>query len=358
MTDPVAIAALGALDQVISGIALPPPPPSLSHRLRVVPSAVRHRGLGGYAGEHPEPRGAVLARRVRAVLDVRVDGGAEQAAADHLQSVIRALLTQSAADLRGRGIERLALNDQAPPDPRGVQFELSFEYLHRPTSSEGRIDSLDLAFDLNRTPYRARYRFDLATRTLAGAPQPLSRFMAIDDAALNAGSPPGEWLFDVAGQCIVQNAATQGGPLDLSDPRKAGTQLLWRVGGAPLASSRFIASIEFDAISPDGVGIVFGRSGTARWHFLASQRHGYHQFGRFDGNAGWHTLGAVAAGFATGVRHTLTVTAFDHTVRASLDGAQTLDVHTELPVPAGELGFFTQGNAGARFHRVRLIELY
>lgn len=357
--DELAQAALTALDGAVNAIPLPAAPPGLSRQVRVLPDAIRPRGLGGYVGTHPSPRGAVHARLVNAVLDLRVSGGQDAAAGNHLNTVVRTLLAQSRADLRGQGIEHLALRPQADPDPRGAQFDLRFEYRHLPTASEGVIETLDVGLDTNVTPYRARYRFDLATRTLADAPQPLAQFAPANDTDLDPGAPPGAWGYDAAAQCIAQTAATRGGALTADDPRKAGAMLLWRIGGAPLALARFMAVVEFESASAQGVGVVFGRTGAnARWHFLASAAGGYRLFGRKTGAGAWSTLGAApGAGFATGVRQTLTLTIYDHTLRAALGDAPALEVRADAPVPAGEIGFFTHGNNAARFHRVRLIEL-
>lgn len=359
MADPVAMAALAALDSAVNGLGWPAPPAGLTRQLNLSPNGIRPRGVGGYVGEYADPRGAIRARLLDAILELRVSGGSDTAAGDYLRSLTGTLLTQHHGDLRAQGIERLRRRDEAGAGPRQARFDVRFEYRHLPVASEGLIETLDLGFDINLTPYRARYRFDLATRTLAGAPAPLADFAPVDDTDLNASSPPGTWSYSAPLACIVQTAATRGGALTLADDRKAGAQLLWRVGGAPLALARFIAVVEFESTSPDGIGLVFGRTGASdRWHFLASQRHGYHVFGRKAGGA-WSALGAPAsAGFALGVRHSLAITVYDQTLRAVLDGVQTLDVRSEAPVPAGEIGFFTHGNAGARIHRVRLVELF
>ena len=359
MADPVATAALAALDSAVSGLAWPPPPAGLSRQLNLSPNSIRPRGLGGYVGEHAAPRGAVRARLLDAILELRVSGGSDAAAGDYLRSLAGTLLTQQHGDLRAQGIERLRRHADDGVDPRQARFDVSFEYRHLPVASEGLIDTLDLGFDTNLTPYRARYRFDLAMRTLAGEPNPLADFAPVDDTDLNSGSPAGAWSYSAPLGCIVQTAATRGGALTVSDGRKAGAQLLWRVGGAPLVLARFIAAVEFESTSQDGIGLVFGRTGANdRLHFLVSQRNGYHVFGRKAGAGTWSVLGEpAAAGFTTGERHTLAVTVFDHTLRASLDGVQTLEVQTPTPVPAGEIGFFTHGNNGARMHRARLIEL-
>ena len=357
MADAEAEAALAALDATVGALPWPPPPGGLTRQMRVWPNTLRPRGLGGYVGEHPAPRGAIRARLLDAVVELRVDGGSDAAAVDYLRGLTGTFLTQQPGALRAQGIERLRRRDEPSADPRLARFDLRFEYRHLPTASEGRIDTLDLGIDTNVTPYRARYRFDLAARTLAGQPQPLAEFAAANDTDLDAGSPAGVWSFDGASSALVQTATTQGGALGADDPRKAGSMLLSRVGGAPLALARFIAVVEFESATAQGVGLVFGRTGADRWHFLASQANGYHLFGRKAGPA-WSVIGTPAsAGFSVGRRHTLALTAFDHTLRVALDGVQTLEVHTDEPVPAGEIGFFTHGNNGARFHRVRLLEL-
>ncbi len=358
MADLEAEAALAALDATVSALPWPVPPGGLARQVRVWPNTIRPRGLGGYVGEHPAPRGAIRARLLEAVVELRVDGGSDAAAADYLRGLSGTLLTQQPGALRAQGIERVHRRDEPVLDPRQARFDLRFEYRHLPTASEGRIDNVDLGLDTNVTPYRARYRFDLAARVLAGAPQPLAEFLPANDTDLDAGSPVGVWGYDGAAGSIVQTAATRGGALTADDPRKAGAMLLWRIGGAPLALARFIAVVEFESAIAQGVGLVFGRAGAnERWHFLASQANGYHLFGRKAGDA-WSLIGAPAsAGFAIGQRHTLTLTVFDHTLRAALDGVQTLEVHADDPVPAGEIGFFTHGNTGARFHRARLLEL-
>lgn len=68
-----------------------------------------------------------------------------------------------------------------------------------------------------------------------------------------------------------QNAPVVGGPLDLSQPKNAGAQLLWRPGAQGFKLSRFIAAVDFESDSPDGIGAVFARAdGESFWYFLAS----------------------------------------------------------------------------------------
>ena len=357
--DTLAELALDALDTAVAGLLPGPVPAGLTRDVRVMPLQIRASGLGGYVGIHPEPRGAIHARHLEALLEVRIRGGQDEAASAYLSQVARNLLAQDRGELRRQGIYRLSLKSNTI-EPRNAQFDLLYEYQHLPTSSEGVIDILDLNLDLNLTPYRAHYRWDLATRTLVAAPTPLADFQVADDPDLNAASPPSQWVYNSAEARIEQNALTRGGPLSLAQSKKAGAQLLWRPGTRPFAVGRFIAAIEFDSTSQDGLGIVFGRRDENNyWYFLASDRHRYHLFGRKQGGNTFSLVGTPASevGFALDTHHTLVVTAHDHALRAAIDGVQTLEVTADNRVDSGELGFLTHGNNAARFYRARLIEL-
>jgi hypothetical protein len=350
--------AIRALDDALSGFLPSTVPSGLTRRVRVVPSEVRASGLGGYVGTHPEPRGAVLARRVRATLELAVTGGNDADASGYLNQVLRTLLSQQQGDLRREGIQRITLN-AAAVQPRSATLELDYEYRHLPTESEGVIELLDLNLDVNLTPYRVKYRWDLATRTLVGASQPLADFQVADDPDLNSGSPASQWTFNEAQARIEQNALTRGGPLALSQPKKAGAQLLWRPGGEAFGIGRFIAAVDFESGSSDGIGVVFGRKDAQNfWYFLASERHRYHLFGRKDAGA-YSFVGTPAGdvGFALNSRHVLVLVVYDQTLIAELDGVRTLKAEADVQVDAGEIGFLTHGNNQARFHRARLIEL-
>jgi hypothetical protein len=356
--DIIAEFALAALNNVVTGLLQDTVPPGLTREVRVVPFEIRPSGLNGYIGSHPEPKGAVLARRVHASLELAVRGGTDSVAASYLDQQVRNLLAQGRGELQQEGIFRLRL---APGglDARSVRFDLDYEYRHLPTATEGVIDLLDLNLDLNLTPYRPRYRWDLATRTLVGLPQPLADFQVADDPDLNAGSPASQWVFNAAQARIEQNSQARGGPLTLSQPKKAGPQLLWRPGGRPLKLSRFIAATDFESGSPDGIGVVFGRKDAQNFrYFLASERHRYHLFGRKS--AGAYSVAGTPAGdvgFALNSRHVLMLVVYDQTLIAELDGVRTLKVEADAPVDAGEIGLLTHGNNQARFHRARLIEL-
>ena len=355
--DVLAESALSTLESVMTGLLPSTIPQGLGRPVRIVPSSVRPSGIGGYVGTHPDPRGSLFARRVLATFEVEVTGGNDTAASTHLGQVVRTLLTQERGDLLRVGVRRLTLHADGL-ETRRATFDVDYEYRHIPTAGEGIIDLLDLSVDLNSTPYRMRFRFDVSTRSLVGAADPLAEFFAVDDPDLNASSPAGNWVFNSGQSRIEQTTLARGGPLTLSQARKAGPQLLWRPNGLPEPVARFIAVADFETAQPDGIGLVFGRRDDQHcWYFLASESNGYHIFGRKDGTT-YSVIGTpAAAGVELGVRHVLTVIAYDQTLIAEIDGVRTLDVTAPAPIDSGEVGFLTHGNNQARFFRARLIEL-
>ena len=70
--DPEAAAALAALDTAVNGLPWPAAPAGLTRHLNLSPRRIRPRGLGGYVGEHPDPRGPIRARLLDATLELHV----------------------------------------------------------------------------------------------------------------------------------------------------------------------------------------------------------------------------------------------------------------------------------------------
>jgi hypothetical protein len=334
-------------------------PGGMTREVRLLPEAIRPLGLGGYIGTHPDPHGEIHGRQLTGILQITIHGGNNTTASAYLEQLIHGLMTQHRTDLRREGIHKLRFKSDRIDDPRSALFDLHYEYLHLPTTGGEVIDELDLNVELNNTPYRARFRWDLATSSLIDAPAPLADFFTPAVSDLDLGSPAPQWQLNHAEGCIEQTSLAQGGPLSLVDPHKAGPQLLWRPAGSGFALGRFIASLEFEASSPAGIGLVFARADADNlWYFLASEQHQYHLFGcKESGSYRFIDSPALGVGFALNNRHRLTLCVHDQTLIASLDGTQTLAIESDIPVPAGEIGFFTHGNDGARFYRARLIEL-
>lgn len=356
MADALAVEAIGALETVVSGLLPATIPPGLTRQVRVLAERIRPVGMGGYIGQHRGPSAALFGRRVSARVEVNIAGGTDTIASGYSATLAGQLLAQTRNDLAQQGIHRIT--GTPTTSARSLAFSVDFEFIKVPDAGEGVI--LDLAIDsfANTTPYRTRSVFEFAGPSLAVAPAPMADFHAEDAPDLNPGSPPGAWSFsNAAPPAIIQSAASQGGPLDLSTPEKAGTQLFIRPGGAPLNLDRLVLRIDFQSASQDGIGALFNRRAADDYlFFLASQRHGYHLFGRRT-PAGWALLGSAEAGFTLNTPQRLIITAWDGTLSAELDGRHTLTAMAPEAPGKGEVGLLTHGNAATRFLAGRVMEL-
>lgn len=353
MADAVAAEALDALHLAVAALLPPAIPAGLTRRVRVRAQAVRLLGMGGYVGQHLEPSAALHGRRVAARVELDVDGGNDVDAHGYAATLSGQILGATRGEFAQRGIQRIRGVDIA--NARALAFDIDFEYVPVPVLGEGVI--LDLALDSfnNVTPYRTRGAADFGVAALAVEAVPLADFLAVDDPL---AAPPGAWsVVAGAAPALVQTAATVGGPLDLATPVKAGATLLWRPKGVALDLARFVVSLRFSSASPDGVGIVFRRVAADDYcYFLASQRHGYHLFGRRR-PAGFETLASAATGFVPGVPQRLVVGAFDRTLFAELGEQRTLTATLASAGGGGEIGLLTHGNDAARFTAGHVAEL-
>ena len=354
MADLVAAEALNALEAAVTGLLPPAIPAGLTRRMRVRAQAVRLLGMGGYVGQHREPSAALHGRRVAARVEFDVEGGNDADAQGYAAALSGQILASTRSEFAQRGIHRIRGVDSA--NARGLAFDIDFEYVPVPVTGEGVIVELALDPYANSTPYRTRGVADFGASALALEAFPLAEFFAVDDPL---AAPPGAWSV-AAGPtaAVLQTAATVGGPLDLSTPVKAGAQLLWRPRGVALNLARFVAAIRFESAGPDGVGIVFHRRAADDYaYFLASQRNGYHLFGRRR-PAGFETLATAAAGFVPGSAQRLVVGAYDGTLFAELGERRTLTVAAaDTGVGGGEIGLLTHGNDTARFTAGHLAAL-
>lgn len=353
MADAVSAEALEALEAAVAALLPAAVPQGLARQVRIRAQSIRPLGMGGYVGLHHAPDAALRGRRIAARVDVDVTGGNDTTAQGYAATLAGQLLCASRAETAQRGIHRIRGADAA--DARSAAFDIDFEHVPVPGTGEGIIETLALEHFANVTPYRTALVADFAGASLALQPQPLADFAPFTDAE---AAPAGAWSVSATPPAaIVQTAASAGGPLDLADPRKAGTMLLWRPRGVALDLPRFVFSVVFGSGSPDGVGLVFHRRAADDYlFFLASQRHGYHLFGRRT-PAGWEAIASANFGFAaTGAAQRLVVIAHDGRLVAELDDRRTL-VATTTPAAGGELGLLTHGNGAARFLAGRLMKL-
>ncbi len=351
--------ALSALDNAVNDLLTVAVPNGVNRQLSIIPSQIKPAGLGGYLGAHAEPSGPILARRIIATLDLSVSQGSDSSASTYLNQQLRVLLTQDRGDLQRAGFYKIKL-DPERSEALNARFNVDFEYRHLPTDPGGIIETLDLGLDLNATPYKARFVWDVDTASLRSEAEPLREFAIADDPHLSPTSPASNWQFDQANGWIAQSGAARGGSRTLSNARKAGAQLLWRPNANPLRLSRFIASMRFQSDSHDGIGLVFSRKDDNNFSFfLASHRHRYQMFGsKRDGVYDFIGAPAEELEMLPGQPHQLEIICFDKTLIAVLDGRQTLQVEGQDESEPGEIGFLTHVNDQAHFLRARLVDLY
>lgn len=355
MADVVAAEALVALETAVNGLLPAGVPAGLSRSVRVLPTAVRPMGLGGFIGHHVDPDAALEGRRIAARVDVDVSGGNDTTARGYAATLAGQMLAHTRAELVQRGIHRFrGVRHTDLADARTLAFDVDFEYVRVPVAGEGTITTLALETFNNLTPYSTRGVAEFAAEALALQPAPLADFLPFTDPD---AAPAAAWSVGGAPTAAVrQTALSAGGPLDLSDAQKAGAQLLWRPGGTPLGLVRFVASLHFSSSGEDGIGLVFQRRAADDFlFFLASQRHGYHLFGRRQ-PSGWQTLASAAAGFSTSRTQQLVLVCCDGQLIAELDERRTLVAQADVQA-AGEIGLLTHGNSTARFHAGRVMAL-
>lgn len=352
MADEVSAEALTALQSAVVALLPAAVPAGITRSVRVLPRHVRPLGLGGYVGLHRQPDASLYGRRVDARVDVDVAGGSDELASGYAATLSGQILAQTPTEFAQRGFHRVRGVDV--DSRRALAFDVDFEYVRIPVAGEGVINELALDTFNNVTPYRTRPVAAFAGSALAFEALLLADFAPFTDPQ---AAPPAVWAFDAAAPAaLVQTAATVGGPLDLADAQKAGAQLLWRPRGAPLDLTRFVAIVNFRSAGPDGVGLVFHRRADDDFcFFIASQRHGYHLFGRRT-PAGWQTVASAAAGFTPGADQRLVVGAYDGQWFAELGERRTLSA-TTTPAAGGEIALFTHGNSTVRFLAGRLMEL-
>ena len=361
--DAIVTEALSQLDVVVANLLPIPVPAGLQRQLSIVPLEIKPTGLGGYIGINPEPQAAVFGRKIRAAVAVSVSGGQANNVADHLNVVVKQLLSQANTDLRISGIFKLQLQDLPPAanNTKSANFEISYEYQKIPAAPDGMINTLDFDFELGAGGHNLNFLWDVRSANLATLPNPLAEFTIADDPDVNANSPASAWSYNAVQKQIEQNSAIRGGVLTSNVAKKAGGQLLWRPKQKPLKLRNFIAIMDFVSTSQDGIGLVFNRVDNNNFYYVVlSNRHNYALAGKkVDSNYSFIGNNSVndASGFALNTPQNLKVTVADGEISVYINGNHSLTVTETAPMAAGEIGFLTHSNNGARFLGAKVIEL-
>ena len=142
MPDALSQNAIDALGVAVDSLLPDAPPAGLSRTRALDVRHVRPLGLGGYVGHHVAPEGALFGRRVNARLNLSINGGSEADARAHVHNLASHLLSLSRSELHAAGIHRMARADSS--DARAILFDIDFEFIRPPATSEGVITDLIL----------------------------------------------------------------------------------------------------------------------------------------------------------------------------------------------------------------------
>jgi hypothetical protein len=324
--------------------------------LRLAPS-----GVGGFVGLSHEPQGEIHAQRVQASVRIAVRAADADGLGAAVDRVSQALLGADRADLRGRGILRLGLEqlgdlslvsagDDQQVAQRELQFSLLYEYLQPPPpAGEGVIEQVPLDLELGggRTP-----RLLLATDFGAEA---LSWFDIFDDAAATTAGPS-QWAVNPTERRIEQRSGIRSGST-APNANKPGSYLVLRRA----ALQDGVIHAEMSADNDRGLGLIF------RWQdvdnfgfFVMNTRDSFRLLGK-KSNAQFALLERSAvdtsAGFPVGALNDVKLVAKGASLRVWLNGDLILNGEDNSLVRAGRIGFVCQGNNQANFLNLRLFTL-
>jgi hypothetical protein len=373
MADEIAQAALVTLKNVISSYLPQAVPPAVTRNLFVIPKSIRPLGIGGYVGAHLPPAsdvpdGDLIGCTV--VAQAEITFAASSANIGSINTAIdqstTALLTNDRATLRGDGIQRLQLQQLSPVTGdasvfRSAIFDIRFECVPPPAQSQGVIETLRFNTLLSSADGSAQFIANMNFADLAAEADPLQQFASITDPAVDNGSANASWVFNAGAGRIEQLNNVRGGVLTLSQPRKAGAQLLIQPAQKPLAIKNGVFTTEFESSSRDGIGLVFRWTDDDNFYFfLASSRHNYQLFGRkVAGVFAFMEQGGVREdqGFNINMRQQIRVVANGDQFEAWFGETRTLTAQDSGITDKGQVGLLAHGNNAAFFYGIDIVKL-
>jgi hypothetical protein len=330
----------------------------------VIPERVTPTGLGGYVGHNPDPVGDVVGRRVQGRLIVTVRAANLAGIAPAAQAASTALLGSSAAELRGQGILRLAIDDlgdtsisgegQNQIASRDLGFSVLFEHLNLPVASEGVIETVPQLIETGSTERGGTVL--LSEEFMAAS---LNRFEIFDDPLATQGQPS-EWVYNPTEHRIEQLRNIRGGT-NTPTPSKPGTYLVLRTTPTLPAVRDFVMSTELSSDDVDTIGLVFRFQDVENFMFLVlDARTGFRMLARKLAGT-FEALDPPAVvnveGFTVGQIHSVRIVAQGEAFRVHVDGELTLEASDDSLPLAGRVGFLARANTAAHFYRLDLTEL-
>lgn len=360
--DAVAAQAISSLESdlqsFISGIGQPGQRVSFS----LIPTQIRPTGIGAYVGIHSDPVGAIVGRKINAIVEIEAT-----AIPEDIDSLIlllsQTLLSQERATLREKGFFQLDMAEIKAPTMitedstvmtrRGINFEVLYEFIKLPEAAGGIIAEIPLDVELNIQSQSSRI---LLNRDFNEDWE--SDFTVVDDPRAGI-SAPSNWQFNAALSRMEQTSAIRGGGLT-STRITAGTYLLINPTGQVPPVQNFIFETEFEASSIDGVGMVFRYLDADNFYFtIMSNRHQFVRIGKkFQGTFEFLQSGGFVERpvYEPGVIYDLKLIAHEDTFTVYLD-EELLVSGTDSDIRnKGRLGLMCHGSNDVGFNRLEIIE--
>ena len=336
-------------------------PAALRSSLLILPIHSAPTGLGGFVGLNDAPAGEIVGRRLRASMLLTLQAADAAQLGSAVTSAVNTVLALDRATLLAQGILRLTFDSLGPeisrPGSSDLHRELSFhvlyEFLKKPTASEGIIETIPITMAVG-TP-------DLTVRVLARilfTADPLGLFEVIDDPLATQGTAS-QWQYNTAEARVEQQATIRGGPDD-SSVTKPGTYLVLRAEPVRPAVQDFTLKATVRSDGGGGIGLV------CRWQdvnnfyfFLLDQQLNFRMLGKKV--AGTFQALDVAASDTTrsyqpDAFHGLRMTAKGSTLRAYLDDALILEGEDASLAGPGRVGLVCRNNDQAAFYNIDLVQ--
>lgn len=336
-------------------------PAALRSSLLILPIRSMPTGLGGFVGLNDAPVGEIVGRRLLVRLLITLQAADASQLGSAVTSALGTVLGLDRTTLLSQGILRLTFDSLGSEASltgssdvrRELSFNVVYEYLKKPTASEGIIETIPITMALGPP--------DLTGRVLARllfTADPLGLFEVIDDP-LATQAAPSQWQYNATDARVEQQAAIRGGPDDTS-VTKPGTYLVLRAEPVRPAVQDFTLKATVRSAGGGGLGLVFRWLDVNNFYFfLIDQQLHFRMLGKKVAGT-FQALDLAASdttrSYQPDAFHSLRMTATGSTLRAYLDDAVILEGEDGSLAGPGRVGFVCRNNNQAAFYNIDLVQ--
>ena len=337
-------------------------PEALRSSLLILPIRSAPTGLGGFVGLNESPAGEIFGRRLVAKMLIAVQAANTSQLGSAVTSATSTVLGIDRTTPLSQGILRLTLDSIGPEAPitgtnevrRELSFNVVYEYLKKPTESEGIIKEIPI--DLAVGPAERTLR--VLARVLF-TEDPLGLFEVIDDPVATQGTPS-QWQYNAADARVEQRSTIRGGPNDTS-PTKPGTYLMLRAEPVRPTVQDFTLKVTARSEAGGGIGLVFRWQDVNNFYFfLLDQQLNFRMIGKKVAGAFLDLAFAASdttQSYQRSAFHGLRITAKGSTLRAYLDDALILEGEDGSIAGPGRVGLVCRNDQQAAFYNIGLVQI-